>query len=123
MKDSDSHWVLQIRQYCEDVLDALDVFGRDYSVFEDNIHFMNSVSMSIMQIGELAKRLSSAFVGSTKDYIPWDSIKSMRNYLSHEYAFMNKEIVWDTAINGIPELMEFCDEILSTLNDNEGDTL
>jgi len=113
MKDSDSHLILQIKQYCEDVTDALEVFGKDYWAFESNIHFVNSVSMSIMQIGELVKRLSSAFVGSTQDCIPWDSIKGMRNYLSHEYAFMNKEIVWDTAINGIPELMAFCDRILS----------
>jgi len=114
MKGNDSHLILQIKRYCEDVVDALDVFGKDYSAFENNIHFVNSVSMSIMQIGELVKRLSTEFVCSTKDCMPWDSIKGMRNYLSHEYAFMNKEIVWDTAINGIPELLKFCDGILSS---------
>jgi len=123
MKDSDNHLMLQIKHYCGDIMDALDVFGRDYKTFENNIHFVNSVSMSIMQIGELGKRLSTGFVGSTQDRIPWDSIKGMRNYLSHEYAFMNKEIVWDTAINGIPELMEFCDGILSFPKANEGDLL
>ena len=113
MNENDTHLILQIKQYCEDITDALEVFGKDYKTFESNIHFVNSVSMSIIQIGELAKKLSAAFTDITQDRIPWHAIKGMRNYLSHEYAFMNKEIVWNTALNGIPELMAFCDGFLS----------
>ena len=110
MKDSDISRISHIKKYCEDIADAIQVFGEDYKIFEDNIHFVNSVSMSIMQIGELTAGLSQEF--KSKNHLLWGPMKAMRNLFAHAYSSMNREIIWDTAVNDIPSLLHFCDKIL-----------
>ena len=50
-----------------------------------------------------------------KEYnkIPWKQIIGMRNRIVHGYDTINLEIVWNTAIESIPELKEYCKEILN----------
>ena len=36
----------------------------------------------------------------------------MRNRIVHGYDTINLEIVWNTAIESIPELKKYCNEIL-----------
>ena len=40
-------------------------------------------------------------------------IIGMRNRIVHGYDTINLEIVWNTAIESIPELKSYCKEILS----------
>ena len=68
--------------------------------------------MSMMQIGELSAGLSDEFKFSTKNQIMWAPMKAMRNMFAHAYASMNKAIIWETAINDIPDLLLFCDDVL-----------
>jgi len=111
MKDSDIQRIKHIREYCVDIADAIDVFGKEYQMFNENIHYLNSVSMSIMQIGELTGGLSAEFKG--RHPMLWGPIKAMRNLFAHAYLSMNREVIWDTAVNDIPELLKFCDNILA----------
>ncbi len=71
------------------------------------IHIFN-----LFQIGELANGLSLEFM---KEYnkIPWKQIIGMRNKIVHGYDTINFEIVWRTAIESIPELKSYCEEILN----------
>ena len=50
-----------------------------------------------------------------KEYskILWKQIIGMRNRIVHGYDTINLEIVWNTAIESIPELKEYCKEILN----------
>ena len=79
-----------------------------YSLYDD---IKEVVCFNLFQIGELANGLSVEFI---KEYnkIPWKQIIGMRNRIVHGYDTINLEIVWNTAIESIPELKEYCKEIL-----------
>ena len=38
--------------------------------------------------------------------IPWQAIKGMRNKIVHDYGIVNLDIVYDTVINSIPDLLK-----------------
>ena len=44
--------------------------------------------------------------------IPWEAIYGMRNLISHEYANIDEEIVYDTIRNGLPQLLEVVEQLL-----------
>ena len=71
--------------------------------------------MSLMQIGEISAGLSDKFKLNTISKIPWDLIKGMRNHFAHGYASMEKSDIWETAVNDIPDLLNFCEYILETV--------
>ncbi|CCY07661.1 uncharacterized protein BN756_00054 [Coprobacillus sp. CAG:698] len=50
-----------------------------------------------------------------KEYnkIPLKQIIGMRNKIVHGYDTINLEIVWNTAIESIPKLKSYCEEILN----------
>ena len=112
MESSDIQRILHIKTYCEDIADAIQCFGKDYETFVANVHYANSVSMSLMQIGELSAGLSDSFKDKTRHQVMWSPMRAMRNMFAHAYAAMNKEIIWETAIKDVPVLQKFCDGIL-----------
>jgi uncharacterized protein with HEPN domain len=68
--------------------------------------------MREMQIGEVSKKLSESFRNETKDTVPWQQIRGMRNLYAHHYEDMKIKDIWNTAINDIPRLQAFCEEYL-----------
>ena len=69
--------------------------------------------MSIMQIGELSVNLSEDFKDATRKHIPWSLIKGMRNHFAHGYAMMNKDDIWETAVKDIPNVLSFCNQLIT----------
>ena len=66
---------------------------------------------NLFQIGELANGLSEEFV---KEYnrIPWKQIIGMRHRIVHGYDSINLDIVWNTAVDSIPSIKEYCSDIV-----------
>lgn len=62
-----------------------------------------AVVMTLINIGELVKLYTEAFVSEHKK-IPWKKIQAMRNVAAHKYEAVEVEIVWDTIQISIPEL-------------------
>lgn len=112
MKDSDIQRIQHIKTYYEKIARTIERFGAEYEIFACDEDYYNSVSMSIMQIGELSAGLSAVFKESTKNQMPWGMIKGMRNMFAHTYATMDKGIIWEVAANDIPGLLLFCDRII-----------
>ena len=112
MKDSDLQRIKHIKAYCEDIAQSVNRFGSSYDVFKSDKDYYNSVSMCIMQIGELSSGLSEGFKDSTSEKIPWGLVRSMRNMFAHVYHSMEKDTIWETAIKDIPNLLLFCDRII-----------
>ena len=112
MRDSDIQRIEHIRDYCLDVRDTTQRFGADYEIFLSDKDYYKSVSMSIMQIGEISAGLSDGFKENSKTQIQWGPIKSMRNMFAHTYVSMDKDVVWETAIRDIPVLLSFCEQTL-----------
>ncbi len=66
----------------------------------------------MLQIGELAKNFSENFL---KDYskMPWKQIKGMRDKVAHGYGALELDLVYFTANEDIPALLEYCSTIIS----------
>ena len=123
MNKSDFQRLLHIQRYCEDIAEFINRFGEDFDVFVVDRAYSNAVSMCILQIGELANGLSKEFRLETKDKMPWDMIRGMRNWVAHAYAEMDEEIIWDTAINDIPNLLLFCKRNIEVYRQNENNNI
>ena len=104
--------VQHMKEYCEDIRRTVNRFGNSFEVFSQDLDYRNSVSMSIMQIGELTGNLSDDFKKQTGSEIPWRLIKGMRNYFAHGYAYMEKKDIFETATQDIPFLEQKFDSIL-----------
>jgi uncharacterized protein with HEPN domain len=44
--------------------------------------------------------------------MPWQDIKRMRNIAAHRYGSFDAEVLWDTIVNDIPSLRDYCLEII-----------
>lgn len=73
--------------------------------------YRNSITMPIMQIGELAKRLSEEFRAEHRE-IPWKSIVRMRDVFAHHYGVVSFPTVWDTSHGDITELSRFLRKVM-----------
>ena len=101
--------LLQIIKRCDRVIEKVSNISETELSLNDDIKEV--VCFNLFQIGELANGLSVEF---TKEYNkrPWKQIIGMRNRIVHGYDTINLEIVWNTANESIPELIEYCKEIL-----------
>ena len=102
--------LLHMQNYCEEISETFKFFGKNFETFESNAIFRNSISMPVFQICELSKLLDKEYheyIDQTKDEVPWRAIIRMRERFAHHYIDMDNKIIFDTALNDIPILMEF----------------
>lgn len=100
-----------ICNYCVEINHTIDTFGRDYEVFVANTIYQNAVALCVLQIGELTTHFTDDFK-NTYTKIPWNQIKALRNVVAHNYGGIDKETLWETLMQDIPELREYCEQIL-----------
>ncbi|KAA9176448.1 DUF86 domain-containing protein [Enterococcus durans] len=94
--------------YCEDIELTLNRFGRNYEVFTHDRVFFHAVSMSLMQVGEMANKLTDEFKERTNDQVNWYKLKAIRNLFAHAYSNINKRYMWQFATVFTPVYAEFC---------------
>ena len=112
MEDTNFQRIHYIKTYCEDIAETIVRFGNDYNIFKSDKDFINSVSMSMMQIGELSVGLSDAFKDATRHQIQWGALKGMRNLFTHAYISMNNSVIWESATRDVPVVLDFCIKII-----------
>jgi len=112
MVNPDLQRITHILGYCERIAKTVKRYGCDYNIFISDNDYIDSVSMKIMQIGELVGGLSEEFRENTHKQMQWGAIRGMRNLFAHAYAGMDKKVVWDVAVQDIPGLMQFCKDTL-----------
>ena len=103
--------ISHILEYCVEIEETVARFGNTFENFSTDKIYRNAATMCILQIGELAGRLSKEFI-TTNSIIPWRSIKAMRNIAAHAYGSVSIPDIWYTIKNDIPILKAFCMEIL-----------
>lgn len=117
MKQRDRTMLIKIMEYCTEIKDTHEYFKQDRVLFMNEKRgfiYRNSITMPILQIGELAKMLSEDFLEEhTK--IPWKMIMRMRDIVAHHYGSLDYEIVWNTSVSDIQELYLGIEEILGSL--------
>lgn len=112
MDSPDIQRIKHIREYCARIAATVARYGKDYDTFSSDGDYFDSVSMKVMQIGELVGGLSEEFREHTKTQMQWGAIRGMRNFFAHTYAAMDKKVIWDVASLDIPGLLQFCDWII-----------
>ena len=114
MQLPDLQRIAHIRDYCLEIEKTIERYGNTIEAFSRDMDYQKSVSFSILQIGELSGKLSDQFKEETAKQVPWSAIKGMRNLFAHSYGSMSYEIIWKTANEDVPNLLDFCDKILGT---------
>lgn len=111
MNSKDTEILRLIIKYADEVTNGIAEYRLDYERFSSNPMFKNGISMPIMQIGENCKKLSKE-LRQVYNKVPWVLIGDMRNKFAHGYELMNEEVIWEVALEYIPELKAYCEEIL-----------
>ena len=101
--------LLQIVKRCNRIIDKISVITHEE--FTKNEDVKEVICFNLFQIGELANGLSEEFV---KEYnvIPWKQIIGIRHRIVHGYDTISSHIVWNTAVDSIPSLNEYCSDIV-----------
>ena len=113
INNRDLQIVRKIIKYCNEVQLTHESFQNDKQLFcdrEKGFIYRNSISMPVMQIGELVKNLSREFT-SGHDRIFWREIARMRDFFAHHYGMIDYEITWNTSQHDIPELKNYLENI------------
>lgn len=108
--------LMKIISYADRIDMVIKRFSLDYEKFAADFFVQDAISMCILQIGELANKLSKE---TTEKYneIPWRAVVAMRNRAAHEYDAMDKEMIWKTATESIPRLKVYCKKMLEKFKD------
>jgi len=112
MDKGDIERIRHMKRYCEDIAATVKRSNNSFETFSNDTDFYNSISMSIMQVGELSSHLSEDFKDATRQQMPWSLMKGMRNHFAHGYATMDKGDIWETATKDIPNVLNFCNQVI-----------
>lgn len=119
MVPNDAFLLETIMKYCDDIHSAIDRFSLSEEIITIDNDFRALLAFFVQQIGETAGKLSEEFKSSHPE-IEWKAIIGFRHRIVHAYGNIIPTILWDSAINDVPELQAFCDKILHTYgNDSQ----
>jgi uncharacterized protein with HEPN domain len=94
--------------YILDIVEASEAIGRfceaigEDEFLQDELR-QSAVLQKLIVIGEAASHLTNNFRKKYPD-IEWEDIVGFRNIAVHEYFAVLWEIVWNTAMQDVPEL-------------------
>ncbi|MGF1603277.1 MAG: DUF86 domain-containing protein [Thermosynechococcaceae cyanobacterium] len=107
------------REKLRDILEAFErieryiIFGQER--FETDELVQTWFIQHLQIIGEASRSLSTQTRALAPD-IPWKQIIGMRNTIAHTYFNIDLEIIWSTAIVGLPVLKPQIQSLLDDLN-------
>jgi uncharacterized protein with HEPN domain len=99
----------KINDYIHDAIQY--IHGLSFEQFMTDKKTIFACAFAISQIGELAKEIS-LYTQEEYSYIPWKSIKGMRNKIVHDYENIDFTVLWGTISKSLPELLNQIEEIL-----------
>jgi uncharacterized protein with HEPN domain len=109
MNELDLNKIKKINKYCLDITNS--IINLDFDDFINNLMLSRGFILTLEQIGENAKLISSEFKEKYSK-IPWKKIIGLRNIIAHEYDEIELDVIWNTITISIPELLAFTIEII-----------
>lgn len=98
---NDHDYVLHILESIDKIDHYIGNLSHDEFVKDDKT--VDAVIRQFMILGEAASRVSGDFRENHPE-IPWHLATGMRNQLVHGYLEVDTEVVWETAIEDLPQL-------------------
>ena len=111
MTDKEYNVLTHIRQYCAEIDATVERYGNGLNDFVADLDYKKSVTLTILQIGELSTLLSDEFRREYPD-IPWREIRGIRNIIAHHYGTLDDSVVFETATVDVPYLKQYVDRLL-----------
>ena len=111
LNDKDSIIIRKMLKYCDDIHLLMKQYEGSFSRYTTDIAFQYACGMCLIQIGELAGRVSDNTIRDNPG-IAWRAIKGMRNIHAHDYDSVDHSIVWYTLQNDIPDLRHRLSKLL-----------
>jgi len=104
------------KMYLDDILLSINRIseyteGYSFSDFKKDYKTVDAVIRNFEIIGEAAKNISIEIKDQYTN-VPWNEMYLLRNKVSHEYFGVDYEIIWDIAINYLPENKKQIESIL-----------
>lgn len=87
--------IAKIERYLADI-ETQEALEKDDKTFD-------AVAMNLQVIGEAVRYIPDE-LRAANPQIKWSSIVGLRNIISHAYASLDPEIIWDTVQNKLTEL-------------------
>ena len=115
MKDNkrDAIIIEKVLKYCDEIIKTHSAFKNDKALFfnkDEGFIYRNSITMPILQIGELVKNFSEEFI-SEYNAMPWKEIAGMRDIFAHHYGSIDYDMTWNTSIDDISSLKSYLETI------------
>ena len=106
----------QIQESIELIVSRCEVIheANEFLLSPDNVMKFDSCVMRLQAIGEQIGKILKEENCPFDKYpeIPWVAAYDMRNFISHEYANIDEEIVFDVIKEDLPRMLEVVKEIL-----------
>jgi len=102
--------------YFEDIILAMKriaeyIEGLSFTKFKRDYKTVDAVIRNFEIIGEAAKNIPVEIKDKYPE-VPWAEMYLLRNKVSHEYFGIDYEIIWDVALNYLPENQQQIEYIL-----------
>ena len=82
-----------------------------FKEFEEDLRTQYAIIRRIEIIGEASSKVTEETQIKYSD-ISWKGMKGMRNFLIHEYNYLDLDIIWETVKNNLPPLIKELEKIL-----------
>lgn len=120
MKKKDNTYTM----YLQDILTSLDriiqyIQGFRFRQFKQDNKTVDAVIRNFEIIAEATKNLPDE-IKSKYPEVPWAEMYLLRNKISYEYFGVDYEIIWDVAVNYLPENKKQIETILNEEERNTG---
>jgi uncharacterized protein with HEPN domain len=105
--------------HLEDILDAAEkaqafAEGTTYESFVDDDKSVFAVIRALEVVGEATKRLPQP-LRDEYPQVPWSSMAGMRDNLIHDYSDVDRQLVWRTVQDELPEVRRHLRMILEEM--------
>jgi len=89
----------------KEMIKRIEVSTKDLSLddFKKDDNLVDSTLLRLQVIGESIKSVPYEIKKKNKQ-VKWKIFEKLRNFISHKYILVDKEIIWDIVKNKIPEL-------------------
>lgn len=104
MKDDclNIEWMIH---YCDAIIDDVSTIKGNIENYLDDKTLQRSCSFSLLQIGEISKRITDETKSKYTD-VNWRAIAGLRDRIVHRYEPSSQYALWDIIINDIPVLKD-----------------